>query len=954
MTELKHRFGVFLTTTFIFLAPLKAEAWKTLITPRFKILIASDFVKQGEHIATQAERALTQLQNVYSEIPHQPILIVVDHRTNASNGSATHFPYPHIVIYPALPSTYSSIGEYHEWVFELILHELVHYLTFYPTHGVYKPVQWVFGNLFAPNFILLPSWFHEGLAVSLETHLTSGGRMRSEGYKEMYKILSQDLKLGHENLSTINERYLPSFPYGQRPYFFGSLVLNESTRHKSPKELNQTIQGFSRAIPPYNIYSSAKKNLGQSFKKSRKSLPVVAIDKNLATEYKKIFIYPGHSPIWLDAENFLTLSFTKDLNQQLLKNTIAKGSSKTKKPQVLTTLIGTERIYLSSDKTLLLFDQLSPYQRMDNTTDLYTFNLITKKTTRHTYGDRLREGALAKNKSKAIAVQTDLSTTQLVEVDLTNTKAIKVLYAPKTFETRISSPSYVADDQKILFIEKPMAQKSQLKVLDLKTMSLQNISLAKNFEKIFWIEFQNGKLLLHAKESNKPRQHYILDAKFQAQQITFDAIGTRSAALKNNQLLVSHLSDQDYVTALYTDFKQQAQNEPIDFKIELSKNLILTNTPTQPVAMEDRGYSFLNYMVPKYWFPFISPNYGGFGNQFLYSASTGATDPLGINSYSATLRQDTISDRLSGGINYFHANKNLIWGLSANQFESPLTEEISRTFKTFGISTRYDFGHDRNLGSSLTLSLSHTDANADDILRVNPTAVDINIKSVGPQLTYNYNSLMQEPSRVAPSHGQFVSLSLAHYLEQKNYFAYNFLEGYYETYFSKYLVPNRTSLKLFGKALASSEPLPAVFRPVNLSGYFTTSRQQNSFVIRGYPSGIFQASEAAYNIGLEYYFPLLNIFYGPESLPIFFRRIFGALVADAGSFKGRIFNGVDTFLDHDFNETYYGAGFEVHAELTIGHYIPLKLSLGIYQGLQELNGIEPNQVFINFTTPDLP
>lgn len=921
----------------------RAETWKTITSPHFKIIVAQKFTAQGLHIAEQAERALTQLQNIYTEIPSQKILLVVDHRTNASNGSATHFPYPHIVIYPALPTTYSSIGEYNEWVYELVLHELVHFLTFFPNHGIYKPVQWIFGNLFAPNFVLLPSWFHEGLAVSLETHLTTGGRMRSEGYKEMFKILGDDLKHGHESLATINERYIPSFPYGQRPYFFGAMVVNETTKTKGPKDLDKMIQGFSRALPPYNIYSSVKKNFGQSFRTSRKQLTLAPEILSLEERYKDVFKFTGHSPVWLDDFTFLAIRPTKDLMPQLVKYDL-----RDKKPQrgrTLRTILGTERISLSSDKKLLLYDQLAPFARMQNTTDLYVLNLVTQKSKRITYGGRLREGAFSKNARKIIAVQTDLATTKLVEIDLKDPSKINVLYSPKKVETRITGPSYVAKDQKILFIEKLRAQPSQLKILDRKSKSISTVDLSKSFEKLFWAEFQDGQLVLHAKEKNKPRQHYLLDSKFNPRQITFDAIGTRSAAVRNNQVLVTHISDKDYVTAFYKNYKAAPKTDLKDYNIELSPNLIFQDAATKPVETKTKGYSFLNYMIPRYWFPFISPNYGGFADQFLYSMSTGSSDPLGVNSYSATLRQDTISKRLSGGVNFFHVNKNLIWGLSANQFESPLQVDISRTIQYLGVSSRYDFGQDRNLGGALTLSLNHYDASLEALQQ---------IKSFGPQLTYNYNSLMQEPSRVAPSRGQYASLSVAHYLEQDNYFSYNFLDAYYETYFSKHIIPKGTSLKFFGKGLASTEPLPAVFRPVNLSGYFTTSRQQNSFVIRGYPSGIFQASEAAYSMGFEYYFPLLNIFSGPEALPVFFRRVFGALVADMGSFNGSLFNGVDAFVAHDFTDTYYGVGMEVHAELTIGHYVPIKLSLGLYQGLNELAGVQPNQIFFNFSTPALP
>lgn len=921
-----------------------AESWINLHSERFEILISEKYKDQGEQIAKLSERALTQLSNIYSERPKGKILLVVDHRTNSPNGSATHFPYPHIIIYPSLPTTYSSIGEYNEWVYELILHELVHYLTFYPNHGIYRPIQFLLGNLFAPNFILLPSWFHEGLAVSLESHLTSGGRMRSEHYKEMYKVLSNNLSHGHENLSSINERYIPAFPYGQRPYFYGALVVNQTTQHKHAENLNEMIQGFSRAIPPYNIRSSVKKNFGQTFSKSRKTVPPFNLAKPIAEKYKKDFVFQGHSPVWVDDNRFITVKVNKDLFEELVEYDLRQP--KKHKGKLLRRTLGTTRISLSNTKDKIIYDQVVPYKRVYNITDLFLFDLKKNSSRRLTYGAQLREAAFSKNSKAVVAVQTDLTNTRLVELNYENPDKLNTIYTPIGFETRVSAPNYIDDDKKIVFLEKKSGKKTKVKIFDITTQNTQTLDFSNSFTQVYWIESQNEKLVLHAKEKGKPRQHYVLDSKFSPQQITFDHIGTRSAALRNNQILVTHISPNDYVTAHYKDFKTEVQTNLEDIDLQLSKNLLFPDQPTdEKIATKEKGYSFLDYMIPQYWFPFITPNYGGFSGQSLFSVSTGSSDPLGINSYSVNLRQDTISDRLSGGVNFFHVDKNVMWGVSVNQFESPLTEEISRTFQSAGVSARFDLGHERGRGHSVTLGLNHTDAKLENIER---------IKSFGPQVSHSYNSLRQEASRVAPSRGIFTNLSYSHYLGQSDYLSYNFLEGYYETYFSRFLIPPQTSLKLFSKAMFSDEYLPTVFTPVNMSGYFMTSRQQNSFVVRGYPSGIFQAREGAFTLGAEYYFPLLNIFKGPESLPIFFRRIFGAVVADAGSYKGRGFDGISAFVDHSYDEIYYGAGVELHAELTIGHYVPIKLSLGIYNALNKIENIEPTQVFLNFTTPALP
>jgi hypothetical protein len=112
MVYFKNLILVFLLFGFSFIAQAKPIVWKTLHTPRFKILVAKEYIEQGHHIAEQSEKALDQLLKIYSEHPKNKILIVVDHRTNASNGSATHFPYPHIIIYPTLPTAYSSISPF--------------------------------------------------------------------------------------------------------------------------------------------------------------------------------------------------------------------------------------------------------------------------------------------------------------------------------------------------------------------------------------------------------------------------------------------------------------------------------------------------------------------------------------------------------------------------------------------------------------------------------------------------------------------------------------------------------------------------------------------------------------------------------------------------------------------------------------------------------------------------
>ena len=194
-------------------------------------------------------------------------------------------------------------------------------------------------------------------------------------------------------------------------------------------------------------------------------------------------------------------------------------------------------------------------------------------------------------------------------------------------------------------------------------------------------------------------------------------------------------------------------------------------------------------------------------------------------------------------------------------------------------------------------------------------------KTAGPRLAYTYDSVTQKASYTAPSSGVMTQLSVSHFLDIEDYFNYNLAQFYFESYLSKYIAPNQTSWKFFGKAFTFDKSLPLNFAPINISSYFTSSRFQNGLVIRGYPSGIFRVTDSAYSLGLEFNFPILNIYQGLEFLPFLFRRIHGTLVADYGAFKGRLFEGIlfeNYFSPPVFTDlSFMGGGIELHTDMTI-------------------------------------
>ena len=148
-------------------------------------------------------------------------------------------------------------------MYEVILHEYTHILTFEPSNSFYSPLRYLFGSVVKPN-ALLPLWYQEGSAVLMETAFTKYGRLRSPLYSAQLRAYTQDDLLERESFDQINSTSVPTWPYGQRPYFFGSLITNEIAQKKDLKSIGLLNQSYSKRIP-FLIQNPAKEIVGKNY-----------------------------------------------------------------------------------------------------------------------------------------------------------------------------------------------------------------------------------------------------------------------------------------------------------------------------------------------------------------------------------------------------------------------------------------------------------------------------------------------------------------------------------------------------------------------------------------------------------------------------------------------------------------------------------------------------------------
>ena len=95
-------------------------------------------------------------------------------------------------------------------------------------------------------------------------------------------------------------------------------------------------------------------------------------------------------------------------------------------------------------------------------------------------------------------------------------------------------------------------------------------------------------------------------------------------------------------------------------------------------------------------------------------------------------------------------------------------------------------------------------------------------------------------------------------------------------------------------------------------------------VLRGFVRDAFHGTSYALATA-EYRFPIWNVETGPWTLPVYVRRLHGAVFADAG----------DAFsFGHGDFRLHPGAGAELRAEVVLGFILPTDVRLGCARGLE--------------------
>ncbi|MEK6774946.1 MAG: hypothetical protein AABY64_13475 [Bdellovibrionota bacterium] len=938
------------------------DSFVTIESPHFEVIINAQQQELGQYFAQKLEFSFGLLKEFFSVQPEKTIVIIND-KTDVTNGYATRIPYPHVMIFPVLPGPTESLAEFGDWNLELLSHEYAHVLNFEPAPGFMGYLRPVFGSVIAPN-ILLPNWWKEGLAVHIETAVSNKGRLRSVYQDAVIRAFVLKNNLSDFNVAEINET-IPTWPEGMRAYIFGSLIWSQMVADKTPGIVDTLNQRHGSRVP-YFIETPAEENLGLSYEdfykktlrwtqeKSKTQILKLKTFKPTATvkfpsgaQYSNgASISPNGKYIAMitvsDTDKRLVKIYERKKDENFLTATpwgSAEGLKETTPPAKILDGPPTgsiQRISWFPRSTQIVYDRMDAVNSTETFSDLYIYNLQSKITFPLTKSLRAREPAVSPRGDVLAFVQLSASRTALALFDI-RTKKVEVLKLSDIGE-RISVPTFL-DESRIIFSLRNSVGDEHLYVFDIKTKTqsqvLDKYSDAKfplvAGDEIFFTSSLNGTNNIYASSKDfknvRPVSHTLTTLSSPAfDPIRKDLYATEITADGPTVILLEKKNQLTAAPTLPVIERLMAERYPArEVKKSESKtsDAAIPATTTYPVS----DYSSASHLWPHYWIPFFATSSSSGG--MVFQAITSGFDPLKKHMYQGNVSWDSSINRGSFEGSYINSMTSTNYLLDIYQTNTYLVTSASPLTNSGGaVGAAPDlWAFNRYTSGMLSWRYINT------AFSTNSTS-----KRMGPGISLAYNNFSSSGAEIAPESGGSAYLSAVNYIQTGDYITHSQFATGGNYYFSKWL-PARHSIMLRMNGVYTPEKIPSILGVSTISLMPFQDGSAPTYVMRGYLNGQF-LGRTLVNTNLEYRFPLQNLYWGSGTNAIFLRRFHGAVVVDGVALDGAAYNLKSESFDALVitNKSIWSAGAEVRFETTLGYVMPFTLVLGIYNSLNQTYG----------------
>lgn len=159
-------------------AQAPSAPWRTIETPHFRVHFPAPFEPWARRAAKAIESIHERVTEAVGYRPERPIEVVIGDPQATANGMA--FPFldrPVVVLWTSPPEPESGIGDWTDWMEDLVVHEVAHIVHLArPTNRSRGILARLSPLPIGPLLWKSPRWLTEGYATVVEGALTGAGR----------------------------------------------------------------------------------------------------------------------------------------------------------------------------------------------------------------------------------------------------------------------------------------------------------------------------------------------------------------------------------------------------------------------------------------------------------------------------------------------------------------------------------------------------------------------------------------------------------------------------------------------------------------------------------------------------------------------------------------------------------------------------------------------------------
>jgi Tol biopolymer transport system component len=923
-----------------------AQRWRTAETPHFVIHFPDGCAAEAARAAAIAEDVHGLLAPRVRWEPRARTRLILLDDDDAAAGWATPYPYNQMAVSLTPPLGEPGFGTtaYDDWLRLVVTHEYTHVLQLDMASGLPLALRGVFGRLYFPN-ALQPEWLIEGLAVREETALTTGGRGRSPGSEMVLRMAA----LGGTVPTLDRMAVFPDdWPAGEVPYLFGESFLRFlEERFGRGKTADLSVAYGGRWLP-YLVESTGLAVLGRSYRdlweEWSRGLQASARGQAAAIEARGVTAStaltgsgfhtaaPAWSPdgtriAWLQADD-------KAFPGVWLMN--ADGSDKRRLVKsVFPTSASGESLAWSPDGARLYFTKPGFERGVAVRNDIWAWDLRAQREVRVTRGLRARDPSVSPDGSKLLLVTSGRGRTRLGVLDLAAgalpvADPARIRFLTEASGEQLAAPRWSPDGTRIA-VSVRTAGGQTVRVLDAAggrvAESPRDGALAgapswsPDGRRVYFATDRTGVFNLHAWEP----------ATGALAQVT-NVLG--GAFMPSPSPDGRALAFCDY-SARGFDIRVMPVDPGSWRAAPVGEAAPAAPAGTEPEPIPSRAYSPLSTLLPRLWAPQWATG-GPEGTQL--GLITGGQDAVQHHRYLLTALYGTQSHRLSSAVSYAYDGWRPTLGLLAADFEQTYggflhdgqgTADYTERERAAGADLVYDFP---GFTSSRAFSLGLRYRELSALVPLPPWpgyAGELPARgSLGSaRLGWSFSNAERPTSAISPERGRRVALALELF---RPVLASDFAYTRYTLDWNEYLPLPRERHVLdaalfLGHAAGDVPPQGAYQLGGDTPGDLWYGLDDRAVGLRGYPPNAFHGDNALL-ARLEYRFPLLEVGRGGVSLPLYLRRVHGAVFVEAGEAWD------ETFRRQDLRRS---VGAEARLDLFGSYILPLTLRAGIAAGLDQ-------------------